>query len=150
MYLENDPSRSDPSWGIALAAGLFLSSATVLAVDNINRSITSIWLEGRISIQLNSLLFAKTLVKKDIAAGGDKKDGREKAEDAGGGEGDEEEEEDFSSKSQIMVRRWISRFRSRVHMSSFIQNLFTVDVERVNEFIYQGISTGRMIHWEVS
>jgi hypothetical protein len=104
VYLENDPSRSDPSWGWLLAFTLFVSNAAVFIVTGINWSITTTYLQGKISIQLNSLLFAKTLVKKDVAGGGDKKEDTEKSKEGDKSEsGDEEEDEGVSSKSQIMV-----------------------------------------------
>lgn len=97
--------RSDPSWGILFALCLFLATAAVLLADGINWSITTIYLQGRISVQLNSLLFAKTLVKKDMASGGEKKDVEENAKDSEKDNDDEDEDEDegFSSKSQIVV-----------------------------------------------
>lgn len=105
VYLENDPTRSDPSWGWLLAFTLFVSNAAVFIVTGINWSITTTYLQGKISIQLNSLLFAKTLVKKDVAGGGDKKEDMEKSKEGDKSEsGDDEEDEGVSSKSQIMVR----------------------------------------------
>lgn len=104
VYLENDPSRSDPSWGWLLAFSLFVSNALVFIVTGVNWSITTTYLQGKISVQLNSLLFAKTLVKKDVAGGGDKKENTEKPEGEKEGSKDDEEDEGVSSKSQIMVR----------------------------------------------
>lgn len=105
VYLENDPSRSDPSWGWLLAFTLFVSNALVFVVTGINWSITTTYLQGKIAVQLNSLLFAKTLVKKDVAGGGDKKDDSDQAEgEQEKSKGDDDEDEGVSSKSQIMVR----------------------------------------------
>ena len=81
----------------------------------------------RLKVQLNSILFAKTLVRKDVAssaAASTAEDASKKdtANDAAGGEGTggekkEEEEGDFSSKAQIMT-------------------LMTTDVDRVSEFAW--------------
>jgi hypothetical protein len=101
IYIENDPTRSDPSWGWLLAFGLFVSKAAVFIVTSINWSITTTYLQGKINMQLNSLLFAKTLVKKDVAGGTEKKEDKTKSEE--GEDKDGEEDEGVSSKSQIMV-----------------------------------------------
>ncbi|KAL1411123.1 hypothetical protein Q8F55_002073 [Vanrija albida] len=124
-YLANDPGREQPAWGWVLALGLFVSNALVYLVTGITWSISSTWLTARFKLQLNGMLFAKTLRKKDIAAGaedtgavGDVKEeaakAKKKKEDK---EEEEEDEEAVSSKSQIMT-------------------LFTVDVDRVAEFIF--------------
>ncbi|WOO81435.1 ATP-dependent bile acid permease [Vanrija pseudolonga] len=124
-YLANDPGREQPAWGWILALGLFVSNAMVYLVTGITWSISSTWLTGRFKLQLNGMLFAKTLRKKDIAAGaedtgavGDVKEeaakAKKKKEDK---EDEEEDEEAVQSKSQIMT-------------------LFTVDVDRVAEFIF--------------
>jgi hypothetical protein len=76
----------------------------VFIVTGVNWSITTTYLQGKISVQLNSLLFAKTLVKKDVAGGGDKKEDTEQPEGEKRSDKDDEEDEGVSSKSQIMVR----------------------------------------------
>jgi len=96
VYLENDPTRTDPSWGIFLAFSLFLSNAALFIATQMLWSISSTTLQTRVSLQLNSLLFNKTLTKKDVASGG--KQGQEGVEDA-----DKSEDENVTSKSQIMV-----------------------------------------------
>ena len=103
VYLENDPTRSDPSWGWLLAFGLFVSNASVFIVTGINWGITTTYLQGKINMQLNSLLFAKTLVKKDVAGGGDKKEEKEKPDGEEKEKSDDDVDEGVSSKSQIMV-----------------------------------------------
>jgi len=103
LYLENDPTRSDPSWGWLLAFALFIANASVFILTGVVYGITTTYLQGKINMQLNSMLFAKTLVKKDVAGGTEKK------EDTDTGEGekkdDDEEDEGVSSKSQIMVSK---------------------------------------------
>lgn len=111
VYLENDPSRSDPAWGWLLAFSLLIANASVFIITGINWSITTTYLQSRIQVQLNSVLFAKTLRKKDVAGGGtekkdqsEKKDGDKKdTSKKQGGEADDEDEEGVTSKSQIMV-----------------------------------------------
>ena len=97
-------------------------------------SISTTTIQVRLKVQLNSILFAKTLVRKDVASSAastaedaSKKDTANTADttnDAAGGEGtgaekkDEDEDEgDFSSKAQIMT-------------------LMTTDVDRVSEFAW--------------
>ena len=97
-------------------------------------SISTTTIQVRLKVQLNSILFAKTLVRKDVASSAaastaedaSKKDTANTADtanDAAGGEGtgaekkEEEEEGDFSSKAQIMT-------------------LMTTDVDRVSEFAW--------------
>ena len=113
-YLENDPTRITPSWGWLLAFGLFASNGLTFIVSGVIWSIGLITLRAGIKVQLNTMLFSKTLVKKDIAAvGGDKsvvggvaeeaeKD-KKKKEDSDGKEDDDDDEEAVSSKAQIMV-----------------------------------------------
>ncbi|EIW71535.1 hypothetical protein TREMEDRAFT_42903 [Tremella mesenterica DSM 1558] len=134
-YLENDPSRSEPIWGWFLAFCLFVSNALIYLASGVLWSLSSVILEGRIKVQLNSLLFKKTLVKKDIASSApdtsnkeakkqlakEKKLVRGKDEDDDDDSGDEDEEEGVNSKSQIMT-------------------LFTVDVDRVTEFVFHEFS----------
>jgi hypothetical protein len=103
VYLENDPTRSDPSWGWLLAFALFVANASVFIVTGVEYGITTTYLQGKINMQLNSMLFAKTLVKKDVAGGGEKKEDSENVD--GEKKDDDEEDENVSSKSQIMVSR---------------------------------------------
>lgn len=74
-------------------------------------------------MQLNTLLFSKTLVRKDIAGAGASptaKDGESTKEEK------EDEEKDFSSKAQIMT-------------------LMTTDVDRVSEFSWHMFSLVGML-----
>ncbi|KAG5641020.1 hypothetical protein DXG03_006373 [Asterophora parasitica] len=106
-YLERDPERKDTSWGWFYVVGLFASNVIVYSI--------------RFRVQLNSILYAKTLVRKDIASSApppasttDKNgDNAPKTE----GESDSENKDDkgdFSSKAQIMT-------------------LMTTDVDRVSQ-----------------
>lgn len=125
-YLQVDPGRTNAGWGWVLAFGMFISNAVIYILTGLTWSISSTYLQGRFKLQLNTMLFAKTLRRKDVAAGGDDKalvgDVKEEAAKSKAkkerGEGEEDEDEEaVSSKSQIMT-------------------LFTVDVDRVGEFIF--------------
>lgn len=149
VYLENDPTRSDPAWGWLLAFSLFIANASVFIITGIDWSITTTYLQGRIHVQLNSMLFAKTLKKKDVAGGGaekkdqtEKKDGDKKATKKKGSDDEEEEDEEeegVTSKSQIMVSSILRPVRL-IGLLILYKNLFTVDVDRVNEFVFHGTS----------
>lgn len=91
-------------------------------------SLSTTSLQVRIRVQLNSILFAKTLVRKDVAssgtnqaasaAGKDDSDAAKKKADGEQPEGEKKDDEDsFSSKAQIMT-------------------LMTTDVDRVSEFAW--------------
>ena len=117
-YLENDPTRSNPAWGWLLAFGLFVSNAIMFTAFGVIWSISTTTLQAGIKLELNTLLFGKTLVKKDIAAIGDEKKNvggvaeeaeRDKNRESGDVEA-KEDDEGVSSKTQIMVRR--SPFRA--------------------------------------
>ncbi|KAJ3540055.1 hypothetical protein NM688_g6278 [Phlebia brevispora] len=124
-YLEADPTRSNPEWGWVLCAGLYLSNVVMNLVSGQFLAITSTTLQVRVRGQLNSILFAKTLVRKDIASslgsssssdGKDQKDSSA-AEDTNGGKTKGQENE-FNSKAQVMT-------------------LMTTDVDRVTDFVWQ-------------
>lgn len=100
VYLENDPTRSDPSWGLFLALSLFLSNALLFLATQTLWSIAGTTVQARVQLQLNSMLFSKTLLKKDVAAGGGEKAQPEEEDDSG----EDEDEDNVTSKSQIMVR----------------------------------------------
>lgn len=110
-YLETDPNRTDMSWGWVWCFGLFASNLIVYLAVGVLWSISTVSLQARIKLQLNTLLYSKTLVKKDVGGAGvasqdktlevgqvkedDEKDGKSKST--------ENEDEDVNSKSQIMV-----------------------------------------------
>lgn len=115
-YLEDDPARKDTRWGWVYAFGLFAISAVNLILIGLLWSVSTTQLELRIKVQLNTLLFAKTLVRKDLASSSSGKisaDVGEKAADPPPDGADDNE--DVTSKSQVMT-------------------LMTVDVDRVSEF----------------
>ena len=106
MYLEGDPARSEPAWGWLLAFGLFITNAIVYIASGVLWSLSTTVLQAGIKLQLNTMLFGKTLVKKDIAASGDAMDPESKADDKkeGGASSSEGDDESVNSKAQIMVR----------------------------------------------
>ncbi|EMD35632.1 hypothetical protein CERSUDRAFT_85569 [Gelatoporia subvermispora B] len=126
VYLENDPGRENKGWGWVFCAGLFFSNAITQLITGQLWSLSTTELQVRLRLQLNSILFAKTLVRKDVASssatstpaaesgatpvanGTAETDDQAKKED---------EEGDFSSKAQIMT-------------------LMTTDVDRVSEFAW--------------
>ncbi|OCF33530.1 ATP-binding cassette transporter [Kwoniella heveanensis BCC8398] len=122
-YLENDPTRSEPAWGWLLCFGLFMVNAIMFIATGVTWSISSTYLQGKIKLQLNTMLFSKTLRKKDIAAAGDDKGDSKGSEETKDNdketesEGKDDEDEGVSSKTQIMT-------------------LFTVDVDRVTDFVF--------------
>ena len=115
-YLEMDPDRSNPAWGWVYCAGLFGFNAMAFLVTDQMWSLSTTSLQVAIRIQLNSILFSKTLVRKDVASSTPSKSEEDK-DDIGKTKADDEEdgEEDFSSKAQIMT-------------------LMTTDVDRVSQF----------------
>ncbi|KAJ7147002.1 ATP-binding cassette transporter [Mycena epipterygia] len=99
-YLENDPNREHTGWGWVWVMALFASN-----------SISNATLQARIRAQLNTVLFAKTLVRKDIASSV----ASPSPSDAPPSDAPAREEKEFSSKAQIMT-------------------LMTTDVDRVGKF----------------
>ncbi|KAJ7155701.1 multidrug resistance-associated ABC transporter [Mycena filopes] len=124
-YLEGDVGRENRAWGLVWVGGLFGANVVLSVVTGQLWSLTTTTLQANIRTQLNSALFAKTLVRKDVASsaaaitaavGADnpaKKDGEEGKEKDG-----EEGEDAFSSKAQVMT-------------------LMTTDVDRVGRFCHQ-------------
>ncbi|TDL25136.1 multidrug resistance-associated ABC transporter [Rickenella mellea] len=119
-YLEDDPNREDTRWGWVFCAGLFFINAATYLVTGQLWSLSTTQLQVRLKVQLNSILFAKTLVRKDIAsnAGTQNKTDDNAKKPAPSENGDEKNDAgEFSSKAQIMT-------------------LMTTDVDRVSEFAW--------------
>ncbi|KDQ53279.1 hypothetical protein JAAARDRAFT_72568 [Jaapia argillacea MUCL 33604] len=130
QYLEADPERQDRSWGWVYCVGLFGTNCLMFLLTAQLFSISTTTLQVRFRIQLNTILFAKTLVRKDVAssAASAKPDEDKKKkpasgtampapEEADGTKKKDEEESEFSSKAQIMT-------------------LMTTDVDRVSDFTW--------------
>ena len=78
----------------------------------------TVGVQVRLKTQINSALFIKTLVRKDVASTADS--GARSGQDVG--EGDKEKKEEFSSKAQVMTLMTTDVDR----VSGFAQHLFTL------------------------
>ncbi|KAJ7685835.1 multidrug resistance-associated ABC transporter [Mycena rosella] len=110
-YLESDPHREHTSWGWVWVISLFGSNLLLSIITSQLWSLSGATLQARIRTQLNTVLFAKTLVRKDIASSA----ASSTLTDSPPSEGPAPEENEFSSKAQIMT-------------------LMTTDVDRVGKF----------------
>ncbi|KAI8972894.1 ATP-binding cassette transporter [Trametes punicea] len=130
QYLEVDHARDYRGWGFVFCAALFASHAATQILTGQLWSLSTTTLQVRLRIELNSILFAKTLVRKDVAsssgsAPGSDPTAADRATNGTAGQNAEpdnkkekkDEEDDFSSKAQIMT-------------------LMTTDVDRVSEFAW--------------
>ncbi|KAG7448558.1 multidrug resistance-associated ABC transporter [Guyanagaster necrorhizus] len=120
-YLEVDPERRDTRWGWVYVAGLFGSNAISYLITGQLWSLSTTVLQVRFKIQLNTILFAKTLVRKDVASSAPSTS-KKTPTDNGSSKSDvsddkKDDEDDFSSKAQIMT-------------------LMTTDVDRLSEFAW--------------
>ncbi|KAJ7654642.1 multidrug resistance-associated ABC transporter [Mycena polygramma] len=117
IYLQNDPLREHTEWGLVWVVCLFTSNLILFLVTGQLWFLSYTTLQPRIRAQLNTALFAKTLVRKDVASSAASPD----APPAGGesdAPGGQDESSEFSSKAQIMT-------------------LMTTDVDRVGQFSQQ-------------
>ncbi|TFK22452.1 ATP-binding cassette transporter [Coprinopsis marcescibilis] len=116
-YLESDKERQNQGWGWAFVFGLFVSNCIGFLFTAQLWSLATTTVQVRLKIQLNTVLFSKTLVRKDVASSAASNSAPTK--DASGGEVKpaEDDQDDFSSKAQIM-------------------NLMTTDVDRVSDFAW--------------
>lgn len=118
-YLETDPERHDRSWGWFYSFGMFVGTASIHLINGQMWSLSTTTLQVGMRIQLNSILFAKTLVRKDVASSSGPSENKDKDKDitdsASESSDKEDDKGDFSSKAQIMT-------------------LMTTDVDRVSEF----------------
>ncbi|CEL57922.1 ATP-dependent bile acid permease OS=Saccharomyces cerevisiae (strain ATCC 204508 / S288c) GN=YBT1 PE=1 SV=2 [Rhizoctonia solani AG-1 IB] len=122
------PQDIDRAWGWMYCGGLLLSGMLVYLITGQLWSISTTTLQLRLKIQLNSTLFAKTLIRKDIASAGSASSNAPSRPSTPGGEssaGNESKEDpvedDFSSKAQV-------------------HTLMTTDVDRVSEFSWHFFS----------
>lgn len=125
ITLPEDPNSeyTSSSWGYLFCAGLLVSAVTEALVAGQLWFVSNSMLSTRIRVQLNTLVFDKTLKRKDVSgvsnnstseksseAGGDNSSNGESAENE-----DEDEEKGFGSKTSILA-------------------LFSIDVDRVADF----------------
>ncbi|KAH8810334.1 multidrug resistance-associated ABC transporter [Flagelloscypha sp. PMI_526] len=119
-YIETDPEREQLSWGVVYVVGVFLSNVIMFLVTGQLWSISTAVVAVRIKTQLNSILFKKTLTRKDVAGistnDSDKESDNGSANEAQSAE-DDEDESNFSTKGQIFT-------------------LFTTDADRVSDFAW--------------
>ncbi|KAJ7147016.1 multidrug resistance-associated ABC transporter [Mycena epipterygia] len=113
-YLESDPDREHTGWGWVWVISLFASNLVLFMGTRQLWSIVFATLQPRLRAQLNTVLFAKTLVRKDIASSA----ASPSSTDPSPSDAPAREENEFSSKTQIMT-------------------LMTTDVDRVGKFTQQ-------------
>jgi hypothetical protein len=125
-YLEDDPERENRGWGWVWVFSLFATnvisylrkflrvfdrppSSELSAVTGQLWSLSTTTLQVRLRNQLNTVLFAKTLVRKDVASSAPaptstKDKGKDDTKATPGSDVEEkDDEDDFSSKAQIMT-----------------------------------------------
>ncbi|KAJ7610419.1 multidrug resistance-associated ABC transporter [Roridomyces roridus] len=105
-YLEADEERSQIRWGLVWVVCLFSANFGLFTLTAQLWSLSTTTLQARVRTQLNTVLFAKTLVRKDVASTGE------------GGDSSAE----FSSKAQVMTLMTTDVDR----VSKFSRYLFTV------------------------
>ncbi|KAI0748272.1 multidrug resistance-associated ABC transporter [Daedaleopsis nitida] len=115
-YLEIDNAREAKEWGILFAIGIFASDGLVRLLTAHIWTLSTTTLQVRFRIQLNSLLFAKTLVRKDVASFA----AQGTTEDISNPQ--QEDADSFSSKAQIMTLMTTDVDR----IAGFAQHLYTI------------------------
>ncbi|KJA25547.1 hypothetical protein HYPSUDRAFT_37542 [Hypholoma sublateritium FD-334 SS-4] len=133
-FLEVDPLRENKGWGWVFVIGLFAANALSFLITGQLWSLSTTTIQVRLRIQLNSILYAKTLVRKDVAsnapppppttsqqAQNDADAAAAAASPTPATEVEKPDEDDFSSKAQIMT-------------------LMTTDVDRVSDFAWHVFS----------
>ncbi|KAK2461264.1 hypothetical protein APHAL10511_006791 [Amanita phalloides] len=103
-YFEVDPNRENSGWGWAYVIGLIGANVATHITTGQLFSVTSSRVQVCLRSQLNSVLFAKTLVRKNIASASPPSSG---TDDAG-------TDDDYSTKAQVMT-------------------LMTTDVDRISD-----------------
>ncbi|KAJ6577627.1 multidrug resistance-associated ABC transporter [Mycena capillaripes] len=122
-FSSSDPDRQDTSWGWVWVFSLFSTNVISYLITGQLWSLSTTTLQVRLRNQLNTILFAKTLVRKDVASSAPPptsskdKDNKDDANAKPSEVEKKDDEDDFSSKAQIMT-------------------LMTTDVDRVSEFAW--------------
>lgn len=120
LELNDTPEQPDRAWGWFYCAGLFGANGVTYLLTGQLWSITTTTLQQRMRTQLNTLLFVKTLIRKDVASSsGSNSNSKAPSEDGASEQHAQQakkdgEEEEFSSKQQVMT-------------------LMTTDVDRVGQ-----------------
>ncbi|GAA5837403.1 hypothetical protein JCM5353_002686 [Sporobolomyces roseus] len=128
VKLPEDPDTeyTTSSWGYLFCAGLLISAVAEALIAGQLWFVSNSMLSTRIRVQLNTLVFDKTLKRKDVSgvsnvsekddSSDGKKNGGGSSTSSGGSEEDEEStEKGFGSKTSILA-------------------LFSIDVDRVADF----------------
>ncbi|KAG8904640.1 hypothetical protein FRB99_001405, partial [Tulasnella sp. 403] len=68
LEIKDTGGQTDDAWGWVYCAGLFFSFATNYILTGQLWSISTTTIQTRLRVQINTLLFAKTLVRKDVAS----------------------------------------------------------------------------------
>ncbi|TFK32340.1 multidrug resistance-associated ABC transporter [Crucibulum laeve] len=89
-HLEMDPDRQSLSWGWVYVTAIFFSNSVLVFLNSQLWSLSSNTLRTGLRLQLNTILFAKTLARKDVASS-----------ISSGDRG--EDPNDLSSKAQVMT-----------------------------------------------
>ncbi|KAJ7190424.1 multidrug resistance-associated ABC transporter [Mycena pura] len=138
-HLERDPEREHIAWGLVWVASLFASNLLMFTGKYLLTgqiwSLSGAILQARIRTQLSAILFAKTLVRKDIAS----------TPASAGAE--KEDETGFASKAQIMTLMHVTATTDvgRVaQLCTYLFEIIDVPMEIIvgTAFVYQllGIS----------
>ncbi|KAF8870666.1 hypothetical protein BD779DRAFT_1680931 [Infundibulicybe gibba] len=119
VYLEVGRNREDTGWGWVYIVGLSGAAAITYLVIGQMLSLSTTTIQVRLRIQLNTTLFAKMLVRKDVASSaaplvGPVSGETSESPNANRGSESKSKEDEFSSKAQVMT-------------------LMTTDVDRVSE-----------------
>ncbi|KAF7292829.1 Multidrug resistance-associated ABC transporter protein [Mycena indigotica] len=101
-YLESDLERQDFRWGLVWVAGLLCAHLTLFTLTGQVWSLATATLQAKLRNQLNTVLFAKTLLRKDIASTAPTSTANEESKEDGA-----EKSEGFSSKAQIMTLMFV-------------------------------------------
>ncbi|EIW74375.1 P-loop containing nucleoside triphosphate hydrolase protein [Coniophora puteana RWD-64-598 SS2] len=94
-YLESDPERKDRRLGWTYALGLAVATYAHVIVSNQVMFFSSSILQSRLRLELNTILFHKTLTRKDLASYG--------AASGPSGSDSEEQGEELASKAEVMT-----------------------------------------------
>lgn len=144
-YLEAHPDRSDVRWGWVWSFALFASNAIMYIAIGVLWSISSTHLQSRIKLQLCTLLFSKTLVKKDMAsapAAPNTSSGEElrpatHGEDAPGVANEGQDRDGFIEEKKAENKESEAE---EVNSKAQVMTLFQIDCERVADFTFHTFS----------
>ena len=134
QYLEVDPNRESKGWGWIYVLGLFVINVVVNLRKSFKKvcpcrywlmttvtgqlwSISSTTVQLRIKGQINSVLFAKTLIRKDVVSSAPPPSSGANENEGSIIEVPKKDEDNFSSKAQVIT-------------------LMTTDVDRVCGFVW--------------